>query len=352
MNRQSDEFEPACATATAIAERASQLDHAARPRTRPILEFLKTAVVFSLGLLIVILFCDWRIGRHFHHTHGEDLIGTDVYHGVNRANTLSPTITTVYLGDSVAHQLFMPGTEPSPDVRFITTNQAISMAGQYYLLETAFRIDPSIHTVYFFYIPGCFANNLPPRLSHDYFCGYFHRLDEVIEIFRLKHDSQLTASHLGRWLMPNLMMANSIWNRGDDDAPDLATPTTPIAQSAPDPEPVLSLLDHCFGKIPDGTEPPAGSYGQSLPIISDHFLTKMRALCKAHGAILHVLPCPLSTREHFEDAQHIFEQAPMRVDPELLIDAVHFKSQYIEEQRRKAIDFYHLPLKSNLITRR
>jgi len=352
VDRQSDEIEPAGETATAVAEHASQLDHAARPRTRPVLGFLKTAILFSLGLLIVILFCDWRIGLHFYHTHGEDVIGTDVYHGVNRANTLPPSVRTVYLGDSVAHQLFMPGTEPSPDVRFLTTNQAISMAGQYYLLQTAFRNDPSIHTVYFFYIPGCFGNNLPPRLSHDYFCGYFHRLDEVIEIFRLKHDSQLTASHLGRWLMPKLMMANSMWNRGDDEAPDLATPTTPIAQSAPDPEPVLSLLDHCFGKIPDGPEPPAGSYGQSLPVISNYFLTKMRALCKAHRAILHVLPCPLSTREHFEDAQHIFEQAPMRVDPELLIDAVHFKSQYIGEVRRKVIAFYHLPLNASLITRR
>lgn len=346
MDRQSDEFEPACATATAIAERASRSKRAARPRNQLVLEFLKTAVVFSLGLLIVILFCDWRVGRHFYHTHGDDLIGTDVYHGVNRANALPPSVRTVYLGDSVAHQLFMPGTEPSPDVRFITTNQAISMAGQYYLLETAFRNDPSIHTVYFFYIPGCFANNLPPRLSHDYFCGYFHSLDEIAEIFRLKHDAQLTASHLGRWLMPNLMMANSMWNRGGDEPPELAEPTTAIAQSAPDPEPILSLLDWEMGKTPDGFEPPAGSYGQKLPAISDYFLAKMRALCQRHDATLHVLPCPLSTREHFEDDQHVFEQTPLRVDPDLLIDAVHFKTQYVEEERKQVIDFYRLPLDS------
>lgn len=351
VDRQSNEFEPTCATATAIAERASRSNRANRPRTRPVLEFLKTAFLFSLGLLTVILFCDWRIGRHFYHTHGEDLIGTDVYHGINRANSLPPSVRTVYLGDSVAHQLFMPGTEPSLDVRFLTTNQAISMAGQYYLLESGFQHDPSIHTVYFFYVPGCFANNLPPRLSHDYFCGYFHRLDEVVEIFRLKHDSQLTASHLGRWLMPNLMMANSMWNRADDDAPDLATPT-PIAQSAPDPEPVLSLLDHVFEKLPDGPEPPAGSYGQSLPVISNHFLAKMQSLCKAHSATLHVLPCPLSTREHFEDSRHVFEQAPMRIEPAMLIDAVHFKTQFVEEERLKVIDYYHLPLNSKLITRR
>lgn len=344
MDRQSDEFEPACATATAIAERASRSKRAARPRSRPVLEFLKTAFLFSLGLLTVILFCDWRIGRHFYHTHGEELIGTDVYHGVNRANTLPLSVRTVYIGDSVAHQLFMPGTEPSPLVRFLTTNQAISMAGQYYLLESAFQHDPSIHTVYFFYIPGCFANNLPPRLSHDYFCGYFHRLDQVIEIFRLKRDAQLIASHLGRWLMPNLMMANSMWNRGDDEAPDLTTPATPIAQSAPDPEPVLSLLDRLLGKMPDGPDPPAGSYGQSLPIISDHFLMKMRSLCAAHGATLHILPCPLSAREHFEDGQNVFEQAPMRVDPNLLIDAVHFKAQYIEQERQQVVAFYRLPL--------
>ncbi|HEX5244576.1 MAG TPA: hypothetical protein VFW23_15035 [Tepidisphaeraceae bacterium] len=352
MDQQSAEFETACATATAVAEAAFRSDRAERQCSRPVLEFLKTAFLFSLGVLIAILFCDWRIGRHFYHMHGEDLIGTDVYHGINRANTLAPSVRTVYLGDSVAHQLFMPGTEPSPEVRFLTTNQAISMAGQFYLLESAFQRDPSIHTVYFFYIPGCFANNLPPRLSHDYFCGYFHRLDEVVEIFRLKRDSQLTASHLGRWLMPHLMMANSMWNRGNDEAPDLTTPATPIAQSAPDPEPVLALLDHWFGKIPDGPEAPAGSYGQSLPVISNYFLTKMRALCVAHGATLHVLPCPLSTREHFEDSQHVFERGPMRVDPAMLIDAVHFKGHYIEQERRKVIGFYHLPLDPNIVARR
>lgn len=334
-------------SATAVAPRHSEPKRPSAKDTRgrgAVLDFLKTAFLFSLGLLVAIFVCDWRIGRHFHHTHGEGLIGAEVYQGVDRANTLPASARTIYLGDSVARQLFSPGTEPSPLVRFVTTNQAISMAGQYELLESAFRRDPSIHTVYFFYIPGCFANNLPPRLSHDYFCGYFHRFDEVAEIFKLKRDSQLTTSHLGRWLMPNLMLANSMWNRGDDEAPDLAAPTTAIAQSAPDPEPVLSLLDCCLRKVPDGPELPAGSYGQSLPIVSEHFLMKMRALCAAHGAILHVLPCPLSTREHFEDSQHVFEQAPMRVDPDLLIDAVHFKAQYIEQERQNAVAFYHLPL--------
>jgi hypothetical protein len=165
-----------------------------------------------------------------------------------------------------------------------------------------------------------------------------------MEVFRLKHDIQLTAAHLGRCLMPNLMMANSTWR------PAPTTPVVgqragagPVAQ-APDPEPLLSLLSASLHGNSPWRDTPAGSYGPALSPISRHYLEKMRALCRDRHIRLHVLPCPLSRKEIFADAEQVYAMRPMQVDPALLVDAVHFQRQYVPEMRRQVIEYYHLPL--------
>jgi hypothetical protein len=89
---------------------------------------------------------------------------------------------------------------------------------------------------------------------------------------------------------------------------------------------------------------PAGTYGSALSPISQYYLLRMYDLCRTHNVTLHVLPSPLSTREHFVDAQGIYAMPPMRVDPATLMDAVHFQRRYIAEMRARATAFYHLPL--------
>src|SRR5207302_7230233 len=109
------------------------------------------------------------------------------------------------------------------------------------------------------------------------YCGYFHRPRDVLEIWRLKHDAHLTAAHVGRCLMPNLMLANSCWNRGIDIQSGSTDPLDAIRPPPPDPEPILSVVDWAFGKSPDPPEPRAGTYGAALPVVSEHYLSKMKS---------------------------------------------------------------------------
>ena len=140
---------------------------------------------------------------------GGHIIGADVYGATWRARRRTPEVRTILLGDSVARQLFPPGREPKElngRYRFLTSNQAISMAGQYYLLQDALRSCPGATDVYLLYFPGSLANDLGPDFTHDYFCGYFHSPRQIAEVFAVKRDFTLLASQVGHGLFPNLML--------------------------------------------------------------------------------------------------------------------------------------------------
>jgi hypothetical protein len=104
------------------------------------------------------------------------------------------------------------------------------------------------------------------------------------------------------------------------------------------------MLTRAFATEPQPPAQPAGTYGAALSTVSRYFLEKMRLECRDHNVRLHILPCPLSTQETFADPQSVFDAPPLRVEPRLLIDAVHFQSQYIPQWRRRLIDAYKLPL--------
>ena len=258
----------------------------------------------------------------------------------------SRRVKTIFLGDSVARQLLRPGTEPSRDVRFLTTNQAVSFAGQCYLVENAlrcFRIDGHLRCVR----SRLLCEQPAAGVSHDYFFAFFHRPGQVLEVFEVKRDFDLSVAHFGRMLIPNLMIANSALHPATAARPPQPGPPTTAAfstQTLPDPEPLLTLLNHWFGSgLPEPTPQPAGTYGKELPRVSEYFLKEM-ALCLARNVRLHILSPPLSTIEVFSDPQHIYDARPLSVDPSRLIDPVHFRLPHVEESRRRMIEAYQLPI--------
>src|SRR5207244_3782124 len=95
-----------------------------------------------------------------------------------------------------------------------------------------------------------FANNLPRELSRDYFCGFFHRPDQVREIFRLKNDFELTASHIGRCLIPNLMAANSSWHPVPTGAAQTPVAIAPGGVAPPDPAPLQYPIHFHLNALP------------------------------------------------------------------------------------------------------
>lgn len=307
--------------------------------------FFRTSACFLLGLFLTLWCCDRLIGAHLRRQAMRPR-GSEVLRATIRARSGNGAVRAIYLGDSVARQLFTPGTEPAPDVKFLATNQAMSLAGQCYLLEESLAANPHLQDVYLLYIPGCFSNNLPVDLSRDYLCAYFHRPDQVAEVFAVKHDVRLTAAHIGRMLLPNLMIENSALDpsAGPAASPPSIRPATAafVAQPSAGREPLFSVLELIWKRPPESPPPVAGSYGADLSPVSRYFLNKMRGLCAAHRVKLHVLPCPLSTAETFSDPCHVYDAAPLRVDPKLLVDAVHFRAPYVQEYRRRVVEAYAL----------
>jgi hypothetical protein len=80
----------------------------------------------------------------------------------------------IVIGDSVAYQLFR-GYE-NKDMLNLTTNQAISMAGQYVLLKSAIRNNP-IKVVVMVFKPQSFCNDLDQKFTYNYFVRPFYTVE-------------------------------------------------------------------------------------------------------------------------------------------------------------------------------
>jgi hypothetical protein len=337
---------------------------ARRRRPSRLTRSLRTAGLFLLGLAGAAWLADWAAGRHVRKTLGFNvlpfggghIVGADVYGATWRARRRMPEVRTILLGDSVARQLFPPGMEPKElngRFRFLTSNQAISMAGQYYLLQDALRSCPGTTDVYLLYFPGSLANDLGPDFTHDYFCGYFHSPRQIAEVFAVKRDITLLASQVGHGLFPNLMLLNS----ASHAAPVLGAPaataerpaTTAGYQQLPsNREPLLEAATALAGAPPlaqNEWDPTARPYTRQLVVqsaVTRHFLPKIRALCRERGVRLHVLPCPCSEDLPYRDADGVYDGPIVYFDRGQFMDSIHFQAPFLEAVRRRVAETYGL----------
>ena len=135
---------------------------------------------FAIGLAVVLALSEVALARYNAHSWGYRLIGREVFQALRVAERVEGQIHTLYLGDSVARQLFPPNYELD-GVRSLTTNQAISVAGQYYLLREALATHRGVREVVLFYQPRSFENNLDQVFTEDYYFGYFRKIFVRIE---------------------------------------------------------------------------------------------------------------------------------------------------------------------------
>jgi hypothetical protein len=323
---------------------------------------LRTAGLFLLGLSVTTWVADWAAGRHIRKTvgynvlpfGGNHIIGADVYAATFRARRRMPEVRTIILGDSVARQLFPPGREPKElngAVRFLTSNQAISMAGQYYLLEDGLRSCAGTTDVYLLYFPGSLGNDLGPDFTHDYFCGYFHSPRQMVEVFAVKRDFSLLASQVGHCLAPNLMLLNSASHPAPvfgAAAPPRPAPTAGYQQLPSNREPVLDAATALVGAPPlaraewDPTAPPETRELVVQSTVTRHFLPKIRTLCRERGVRLHVLPCPCSDARSFRDADGVYDAPILYLDHQQFRDSIHFQTPFVPGVRRRVIEIYRL----------
>jgi aspartate carbamoyltransferase catalytic subunit len=75
-----------------------------------------------------------------------------------------------------------------------------------------------VEEVYLVHVVGVWTNDLDSIYTNDYFCGHFHRPGQIAKVWRLKRDVKLSAAHVSRSLLPNLLAQKvdaAVINAGD-----------------------------------------------------------------------------------------------------------------------------------------
>lgn len=133
-------------------------------------KFVLRVVLFSLTLFIALSF-DLFLFKSY-----EDIvIGREIYLSI-RKSKVKKKVKVLIIGDSVAKQLYDNETYNN-EIYSLTTNQAISLAGQYILLKNF--IDNNQGNlpgeIILIMVPKSFNNNLDQIYSYNYFLKPFYK---------------------------------------------------------------------------------------------------------------------------------------------------------------------------------
>jgi hypothetical protein len=257
---------------------------------------VRRAAVFLVTLLAAVAIAERAAERRIA-ADPSDLVGVEIYDVMRRAAEPGPDVERIYIGDSVARQFFPPGGEPHARVRFLTTNATISLAGDFFLAEEAFRHCPNARDIVIVSRPEKLLTNLDPPDHQDYFSAFFHRPAEIGELWRVKHDWRLTKAQMVHWTLPGLMAINNLWRQ---NPPALAR-RTPVF-----PRGVILV--------------PAPV---ALSRVSAHFLPRLRSLAAARGGRVRVVSVPLPQTEPWADPSRILDDEIMYLPRDTFGDGVH-----------------------------
>jgi len=316
---------------------------------REVRKFLATSLAFCVGLVLTVGTAEALLARRNAREVGKRLIGREVYEAVKVARRRGPGVKTLYLGDSVARQLFRHGSEPRPDVRYVTSNYAVAVAGQYYLLEYALKSCPNVREVNLFLVPGVWGHDLGPPFTDDYFCGHFHTAHQVAEVWRVKHDLRLTAVHASRLLLPNLLAENAAHRpQAPAQAPAGAHPVEGWLAPAGG-EPLLTWLAHL---VPPPAQPPGipaytaddGTIVLPMSRVSRYYLARIRGLCRERNVRLRLLPAPCGDVARYRDVHGVYDGPIIYVDPAQLLDGTHIRPEYLDQVRSRVVSQYDLDI--------
>ncbi len=186
------------------------------------------------------------------------VLGAEVYFSIEKSKKRSKA-RKVLLGDSVGKQLF-DGAQENDTVNSLTSNQAISMAGQYVLLDNYLKAGNTIDTAYVFFTPFSFVNNLDQIFTYNYFVKPFYRTEymQLMTPEVKKQVSKIPFTDIAHW--PAVLTSN--WS------PEFQTKD----------KPTFNLLSP----------------------ISAQYLHKMSALAKQHHFRLVLVAAPVSLKKKKE----------------------------------------------------
>ncbi|TDQ11995.1 hypothetical protein ATK78_1125 [Pedobacter metabolipauper] len=110
----------------------------------------------------------------------ETVAGKEIYHAIHKSKSKNKC-KKLLLGDSVAEQLFSNETDHG-NTTSLATNAAVTMAGQFFLLNNYLNAGNKIDTVYLLFRPLSFGKNLDEQFTYHYFLKPFYN-QEYIPLF-------------------------------------------------------------------------------------------------------------------------------------------------------------------------
>jgi len=133
--------------------------------------FLKKIIYFSLMFLIFLELLSFiilvtglfKLNR---------FPGREIYNAISKSYSYSNK-KTLLLGDSVASQIFSNNNE-FDSINSLATNQAIGIAGNYFLLYNYLKKGNKIDSLVLFFIPESFGNNFSQKYTYHYFLKPFN----------------------------------------------------------------------------------------------------------------------------------------------------------------------------------
>ena len=132
-------------------------------------EFLTQAAMFTVIGFVVLNFLSLLVLNTFLN---RVLVAFEVWQALDHATTRG-SASTIVLGDSVARQIYNRQNELQTGFLHLTTNQAVSMAGQEILLRRAIDNNPRIKRVVLLYVPESYSNDLDQQFTFNYFAKPF-----------------------------------------------------------------------------------------------------------------------------------------------------------------------------------
>ena len=174
--------------------------------------------------------------------YAEHINGGEIIYALARSlEETGKEVKKLLMGDSVGRQLY-PIADYNDTLQSLACNQAISLAGHYFMLENFLKSHPpdpaKPYEVVLIYHPQSLINNLDEVFTYHYFVKNFYT-DPYRAQFAPEVDEALKAIPY-KWIARNPLMRISNW------APDIARDMPPILR------PAAALADHAQIPADDG----------------------------------------------------------------------------------------------------
>ena len=141
----------------------------------------KFLLKFSLSLLVFLIVIEivsfFLIQSNVIYNRNYIYPGSEIYRSITKSKKKS-NAKILLLGDSVGNQLF-PSEKSNDTINSLTSNQAISIVGQYILLQNYLETGNRPTKVVLLYSPFSLKNNLDQKFTFHYFIKPFYKKEYI-----------------------------------------------------------------------------------------------------------------------------------------------------------------------------